>query len=514
MDLSKFTGIHEYSDSADVSVYENLIPIGDKVLDRLGEDNISSTAFLAYAAQRLYITGFFVDSYNYVWFASANIIYRINIADALVSNNDGGDDNDIRGQSVLGRTGDESTFENLLICETSDKVIFIYNNQKKQFYTCELTRLPDATVNIIDITDYVIMRPEMHGWPIPTEGSTFTSMIYYEDRLILTRPETNEFLVSTWDPYNKIKTITEPTNPNNTPNPDFMWVDAITSTLGDSGMIDKCISYNGNVYVFYDKRVECWSRTGDRDVPIRINPQATVYVGGKLPIILDNVLFFIGLDPTKSQHVWTINPDNSSKQISNPVIEKLFTDNIIDISFMHEREHTHLLIYQDRGADTYKEAICYNKTHDTWFTWTNKNAKGNSICYRTVQGDFGLTINAQPFRWNKNHRRLFDSENIIKRRLVDFFQTFDRRVITRLVEIVCDTSIGETNNAELKCRVITNRGQIDNPQYKAIRRTGIENQNNKSIQFRNMGSGNSFLLDILCDSDINLQIYKIILELQ
>jgi hypothetical protein len=158
-----------------------------------------------------------------------------------------------------------------------------------------------------------------------------------------------------------------------------------------------------------------------------------------------------------------------------------------------------------------------------WSSWDNPPDAPYKI-RNSIVHDFAVVSNGNITKFDENLRTTGGVR--YNRYIRDGFKQFPKRVIFRRFYLVMDTGrtdrdryvdadgnpIEEMQSMEIYVAISTNRGLSFS--QRRYRKLGIAGHNNKVIEWRNLGSGNSALFEFGTSSLHKLQIYSMGVDVQ
>lgn len=518
MNLSKFEGIREYHEGTAVSEYVNTIPLGDRVLDRVGEKML-----VQYTGTGR-VRGYYIDSLNNIYVVTNDTIRRYKY-DSLK-------DEVTYVGTMAGMVGNtwKSTFElrngtgKVTFCESSTKPSQVYMCDGKYIYWWNTTSpSDDCATKLLEFTVNMLLSPgaTVDDWngqdqyqqlddlnpELDLSGiASIDNVTWFDNRLVATQREKNTVWLTCTDPGQFLRDLEkDPVNGEAVQ----LWSDWYSST-NSADRLNQAIGFAGQLYLLNEGTIEIWSRTGTEDSPLQPNSLNTIYHGGRSPLILANIMFLICKDQIGGEFVGAIQAGGQFKRISNAEIERRFRNKMADIVPILVREDSFICVRDtDSQGDPTRHGYCYG-TAGFWWKWYNQDSAKEFVAASIVK-DICISNLGSIMRMDRNSRRLTDGTPVV-RFLRDGFTHFEGRKIIRAVEPVMDTGVSfDEEDDEIYCRVSTDRGRTFG-QFR-YRKLGKQGHNDKSIVWRNMDSGNSMLIEIGTSSNYQLQIYRIFITL-
>lgn len=546
MDISEFKGIIQYHDGRPVSDYCNLIPLGNSIIDRLGE-----RAESIYPLHNDRVLETFVDSLGNVYVAHQTCVLRYTLRD----------DNTVFGHGII---LDASKGYN-----PQDTVTFTESSTKpSQVYVCDganvwywNTVAPDATADMIDgnYTDRyeaykavqlpLFKNPDtlrIDGIPLAAvlavtgknETGTYVgwwpdvsrctggepivihNITWFDNRLVLVEKQKNTVWLSAVDPSRWL-TPSQSSSQSTCKYPMFPWqmnYDQIENTFitsyyastASSANIMEAVAFAGQLYFLNDTSIEVWSATGNDDNPIQHNSQNTLYYGARSPLIINDTLYLICKGAINNEFIAAINQAGAITPISNNEIEQRIMPHAFRLRPLSVRDQSMIIVYVN---EDYTNGYAITKSGYWWRYWNgNHEAIAWSVTNRAGE-PLGISKYGT-FATATEHSRKYIDGAPISRTLRGAWAQFIGRRIIRAIEVVCDTGIymsPASERAKLFLRVSFDRGSNFGPfLYRAL---GNTQNNNRVMIWRNCGSGNSMLIEFGTSDEIRFQLYGLRIEI-
>lgn len=538
MQISDFKGITQYHDGIAVSDYTNVIPLTNSCIDRQGEALV-----LAHTGKPLET---FVDSTGVIYAAYADGVYAWQYIEAQP------------GQFELHAVGTDPSglilqakryFTKATFCESATKPSQVYFCDGYNVFYWNTTYLassysgvpeqykvrldafePQQIPIFTDVT--AILNPAMSGgtsgtqygwWPEINDTNydltkllKIESIAWFDNRLVLKERNYNTIYLTAVDPsrwilpskdgmpfYPLSKTGTGSYLNSLLPN-------YYSSTASSATLVD-VVAFAGQLYLLNEFSIEIWSATGNDLNPIQHNSQATLYYGGRSPVIIADTLYLLCKDTIHNDFIAAISQGGQFQKISNIEIERRLQKGAYRIRPLSIRDQSMIVVYSD---DTYLTG--YSCTGEgKW--WCVLNHPGNclawTICNRSGQ-ILGISTSGAIVNTTDDHRKYCDGTPIPRWIRGAFIQCAGRKIL-REVEVVCDTGAhfepAATYRPEFYLRVSFDRGLGFGPYM--YRKMGSTGTNDRVMVWRNCGSGNSILLEFGTSNDTKFQIYGIRFEL-
>ena len=538
--MADFNGIVEYHDGLVISDYVNMIPLGTTCVDRVGD----SIAVPPPDGLKFDVRGSFIDSHNNIYVAYGMKLYRY-VYDEI--------SNTVGSPEIMKMFVDDTLVEfefinkehRVTFCESSLKPSEVFACDGKLIYAWAtydgLARPQYAKFNVNVLCPPNITRTQKteHGvivsWPDSVSQPDFNSIIYGDDK-------NTSSGVSLWNQFAEVATdmidwfdnrlvatqLIKNTVWLTRTDPMYYWRDANSnvpyleaddeltggyelwsnwySSSSNSDKLLNIAAYNGQLYFFNQHTIEIWGRTGNEDAPIQSNTQQVIHVGGTMPTIIEGVLFFLGIDSMKENFIGAFS-DNFNR-VSNKEIDRHLTK-VKSLEKISQYGETYLFVRLESGDG-------YVFGSGKWWRWESPIAAEYKL-HSSVVREFAVSDNAAIIKFDENLRT--SGGKRIPRSIRDGFKQLNRRAIIRRIELVADTGRTDVNTNNTKeeqdktiyCAISTNRGlSFSGRRYRTL---GDAGHNNKVIEWRNFGSGNSILVEIGTSSLHKLQCYDINVDL-
>ena len=545
--MAEFNGIAEYHDGLAVSDYVNMIPLGSTCVDRIGDIKIREPV----SQNQFKIRGTFVDSHHniYIAFGPTLIRYEFDESSGELSQLP-----QVMQMVVDGELKDFNFYDQnhrVTFCESSLKPSevfacdgkFIYmwttydGNTRPQYYKFRVNVI--CPPNITRITEQ--KNGVQVNWPSDVPQPDFNSIVFgtqtmfttegiqlreafeeirtdsidwFDNRLVATQLSKNTVWLTRTDPMYYIRNAT--VDYLNAESPDTGGYELWPNWYSSSANSDKLLTikaYGGQLYFFNEHTIEIWGRTGNEDAPIQSNTQQVLHFGGTMPTIIEGVMFFVGIDSMNDHFIGAFSPQFS--KLSNKEIERRL-GTVDTLEKLSQYNETYLFV---KNTDGDGFVLGGNK----WWRWeTPKNAEYRVYC--SLIKDYALADNSAIIKFDKN-RRISGGQRI-PRSIRDGFAQLPKRAIIRKVELVADTGRTDLDSSlnpdgtindimadkSVYCAVSINRGlSFSQRRYRTL---GDLGHNDKVIEWRNLGSGNSILVEIGTSSLHKLQIYDLKVNLE
>jgi hypothetical protein len=503
MDINKFEGIREYHDGNPVVDYCNVIPLGDKCVDRFGEINIntfSSTSnnyisftpgihFITSNNQLIVFTNDLQFANQWYWCPLSNLYNQVNV--------------EMSSFSVTGHI----PFKPILFTESTIKPgnVLISIGDRIIYVNGELTAV-----------GYLGMPNDPVGTTTNQPNSrlsfVITSLEWYDNRLLFVDKSLNTLWVSCSDPMQFVRNgpntrwETDPVTHQYT-GVDNLWTDWYHSTL-TADNINLIKVFNSAIYIFKEYNIEVWSRTGNDDNPIEINQSQSKQVGGIAATICNDSLYFIAQDKTNNKFLGAIDNSGQVKRISNNEIERRIP-NMSRLEVVTLREKTFVVVYDELNMPTSGFAV---GAEGIWWRW---DVPDDDIGFGGIIGPLLYSKSGTLLKMDPTTRR-YNVNQYMHRAIRDFMTDVPGRMILRSVQVVMDAGriLPPSRNTLpiAHLRISNNFGHTWSRHYEA--KLGTGGQNDKVVVFRNLGSGNNFTLEFSVNENVVLQVYKFRVELQ
>lgn len=526
--MGKFNGIVEYHDGIAVSEYMNMLPMGDTCLDRVGD-----TLKFQLGGIRYKYRGCFKDSEDHIYIVAGPKLWRM-------SPNPYTKEYEAPVEMQCWKEGALAPFMlrtegSVSFCESSIKPTIVYLCDGQYIYmwntTVNASGLPSREKFIVN--GEVLPGMEVPGGENPRDGiaqpnvlefldnihpDTFNrdsdgisfaaSICWFDNKLVMRSSERNTVWISRTDPGYFYRTPNEV--PTAQPNGFPLWNSWYSSTNSADKLVD-IASFRGQLYLINTHSIEIWGRTGNEDSPIQSNTTQVVHFGGRSPLIVQDTLYLICRDASGHEGVGCFT--DKFQKISTPEIERRL-GTPIDIQLISQRHENYVFVRT-------KESSGFLFREGRWSSWKSPQDEPNPVV-ATIYGELAVSLYGDVLEFDDSIRFTNSGKRLV-RYIRDGFEQFPKRVIFRRVECVMDTGryaegFYSPDNQSVNCNVemyvalSTNRGlSFSQPRYRTLGKSG---QNSKVIEWRNLGSGNSVLLEIGTSALHRLQIYDLKIEAQ
>lgn len=555
MNVAKFAGIAAYHDGTVISDYCNVIPLENSIIDRQGEIlcPIYDTDGNEIQLPTTYIVrASFVDSHKNIYIVTDDTITRFTLRNqstsdiALVKE-------DLRLNSqqpdlIINQAGPFSFCESstkpsqVYFCDgvhvfywnttdtwDTDDVPSQFSDRVKPYVMTMIplrTGLADAATRIIGINDVTAetATAQPYGWwsnNLQSEISV-ASIAWFDNRLVCVQLAKNTVWLSAVDPSRYLVPATGKGAPfalysytssgDNMYMPYYSFIPNYYSSTASSANLQEVVAFSGQLYFLNDTSIEIWSATGTDDNPIQSNAQNILHFGGRSPTIIADTLYLLCHDTIHNDFVTAIGRGGQMQSVSNAEIERQLTKGATCIKPLSVRDQSMIAVYLNNNyTDGYSVTklakwwrVANGKTRDEYLVWTLANFDGRII---------GVTNYGRPVVATDDTRQFADGRQIM-RFVRGGFTTFIGRKILRVVNVIGDTGVytGDTpDRPKLYLRLSFDRGLSFGPYlYRSVGKLGA---NNREMQWRNCGSGNSMLLEFGTSDNIRFQIYGLNFEL-
>lgn len=545
--MGKFNGILEYHDGLAVSDYVNMLPLGDTCVDRVGDELLHNAIDFGLVGE---IRGSFIDSNNVIYVAADNAIYtaQYNPATDTVGTFApmewylGGEKQTFNMFVQKGRvTFCESSIKPSVVFCCDGKYIYMWNTTQnpsglpdREPYVVNMMYLPNMEAGGIDIhyetqprlQDSIANMPNsasLGNWlDTNTDKETYiASICWFDNKLVGCNVGKNTVWITRTDPMSYFRQAPSLPGAQSYPLDPVdgidLWYNWYSSTNNADNLVD-IASYGGQLYFFNDHSIEVWGRTGNEDAPIQPNTTQVIHFGGRNPLITEGVLYFIAIDAMGDEFIAAFTPQ--FQKLSNKEIERRL-GKPVDLQIITQRHENYLFVRnEDYSGFLFRDG--------RWSSWDNPTDAPYKIRNSVVK-DFAVTSNGNLTKFDENLRTTGGVR--YNRYIRDGFTQFPKRVIFRRFWVTMDTGRTDRDrylyrptpnadpipdpvmqNLEIYAAISTNRGMSFS--QRRYRKLGLSGQNNKEIEWRNLGSGNSLLIEFGTSSLHKLQIYSMGVDVQ
>ena len=543
--MGNFNGIVEYHDGLAVSDYVNMLPLGETCVDRVGDALIDSGIVLEAGSE---VRGTFIDSTNKIYIVYGNAIYMAQYTPETDTIGPltpmqwylNGVKTNFNTWKQTGRvTFCESSIKPSIVFCCDGKYIYMWNTTvnntsrpDRDPFIVNMMYLPemvlgddsnggsissgdtlDGEFNLQDSIAGVSGSANISGWE--EKNDYIVSICWFDNKLVGCNKAKNTVWITRTDPGWYFRdTGKHPLNPDDGID---LWYNWYSSTNNADNLIDVA-SYAGQLYFFNDHSIEVWGRTGNEDSPIQPNTTQVIHFGGRNPLIFEGVLYFIASDAMNDEFIAAFSPQ--FQKLSNKEIERRL-GRPLDLQIITQRHENYLFVRnEDCSGFLFRDG--------RWSSWDNP-ANATYHIRNSIVRDYAITDTGRITKFDEELRTTGGVR--YNRYIRDGFVQFPKRVIFRRFYLIMDT--GKTDrdvhlyrptpnaqpvpdpvlqNLEMYAAISTNRGMSFS--QRRYRKLGLAGHNNKVIEWRNLGSGNSFLIEFGTSSLHKLQIYAMGVDTQ
>lgn len=543
--MGNFNGIVEYHDGLAVSDYVNMLPLGETCVDRIGDALIDSRIALEAGSE---VRGTFIDSTNKIYIVYGNAIYMAQYTPETDTIGPltpmqwylNGEKTNFNTWKQTGRvTFCESSIKPSIVFCCDGKYIYMWNTTvnntsrpERDPFIVNMMYLPemvlgddsnggsissgdtlDGEFNLQDSIAGVSGSANISGWE--EKNDYIASICWFDNKLVGCNKAKNTVWITRTDPgWYFRETGKHPLNPDDGID---LWYNWYSSTNNADNLIDVA-SYAGQLYFFNDHSIEVWGRTGNEDSPIQPNTTQVIHFGGRNPLIFEGVLYFIASDAMNDEFIAAFSPQ--FQKLSNKEIERRL-GRPLDLQIITQRHENYLFVRnEDCSGFLFRDG--------RWSSWDNP-ANATYHIRNSIVRDYAITDTGRITKFDEELRTTGGVR--YNRYIRDGFVQFPKRVIFRRFYLIMDT--GKTDrdvhlyrptpnaqpvpdpvlqNLEMYAAISTNRGMSFS--QRRYRKLGLAGHNNKVIEWRNLGSGNSFLIEFGTSSLHKLQIYAMGVDTQ
>lgn len=543
--MGNFNGIVEYHDGLAVSDYVNMLPLGETCVDRIGDALIDSGIVLEAGSE---VRGTFIDSTNKIYIVYGNAIYMAQYTPETDTIGPltpmqwylNGEKTNFNTWKQTGRvTFCESSIKPSIVFCCDGKYIYMWNTTvnntarpERDPFIVNMMYLPemvlgddsnggsissgdtlDGEFDLQDSIAGVSGSANISGWE--EKNDYIASICWFDNKLVGCNKAKNTVWITRTDPgWYFRETGKHPLNPDDGID---LWYNWYSSTNNADNLIDVA-SYAGQLYFFNDHSIEVWGRTGNEDSPIQPNTTQVIHFGGRNPLIFEGVLYFIASDAMNDEFIAAFSPQ--FQKLSNKEIERRL-GRPLDLQIITQRHENYLFVRnEDCSGFLFRDG--------RWSSWDNP-ANATYHIRNSIVRDYAITDTGRITKFDEELRTTGGVR--YNRYIRDGFVQFPKRVIFRRFYLIMDT--GKTDrdvhlyrptpnaqpvpdpvmqNLEMYAAISTNRGMSFS--QRRYRKLGLAGHNNKVIEWRNLGSGNSFLIEFGTSSLHKLQIYAMGVDTQ
>lgn len=543
--MGNFNGIVEYHDGLAVSDYVNMLPLGETCVDRVGDALIDSGIVLEEGSE---VRGTFIDSTNKIYIVYGNAIYMAQYTPETDTIGPltpmqwylNGKKTNFNTWKQTGRvTFCESSIKPSIVFCCDGKYIYMWNTTvnnttrpERDPFIVNMMYLPEMVIgddsnggsiasgdtldgefNLQDSIAGISGSASISGWE--EKNDYIASICWFDNKLVGCNKAKNTVWITRTDPgWYFRETGKHPLNPDDGID---LWYNWYSSTNNADNLIDVA-SYAGQLYFFNDHSIEVWGRTGNEDSPIQPNTTQVIHFGGRNPLIFEGVLYFIASDAMNDEFIAAFSPQ--FQKLSNKEIERRL-GRPLDLQIITQRHENYLFVRnEDCSGFLFRDG--------RWSSWDNPSNATYRIRNSIVR-DYAITDTGRITKFDEELRTTGGVR--YNRYIRDGFVQFPKRVIFRRFYLIMDT--GKTDrdvhlyrptpnaqpvpdpvlqNLEMYAAISTNRGMSFS--QRRYRKLGLAGHNNKVIEWRNLGSGNSFLIEFGTSSLHKLQIYTMGVDTQ
>lgn len=517
--MGKFEGIREFHEGLVVSDYVNMIPLGETCLDRVGDSVLFN--FRTDGELR----GHFIDSHGNIYISVGSELFRSEVdafgerqAPVKMQTMDNGAPVNFSFTSMEGKvTFCESSVKPTVVFCCDGKYIYLWNTEqpandnggeRAPYMVCALY-MPNMKSNGTDGVQPSMMQYIRQSGLVPGLTAEYGdnsqiawagSICWFDNKLVMRQSGKTTVWLSCTDPAQFFR---DPTLDFTNPQSGFpLWNSWYSSTNSSDTLVD-IASFKGQLYFINDRSIEVWGRTGNEDSPIQSNTTQVIHFGGRSPLIVEDELYLICRDSIGHEFIGSFT--DKFTRLSNPEIEQRL-GKPIDLQLISQRHENFLYVRCKKDS-----GFLYRQGR--WSSWKNPTQEPRPVV-ASIMDDVAVALNGILLRFDEGKRTTNNGFNL-DRYIRDGFEQFQRRVIFRRVYVVCDTGkvdLGAGTNRDIYVALSTNRGlNFSQRRYRTLGKSG---QNDKVIEWRNLGSGNSVLLEIGTSSANILQIYDLGIDAQ
>ena len=528
-----------------MSDYVNMLPLGETCVDRVGDALIDSGIVLEAGSE---VRGTFIDSTNKIYIVYGNAIYMAQYTPETDTIGPltpmqwylNGEKTNFNTWKQTGRvTFCESSIKPSIVFCCDGKYIYMWNTTvnntsrpERDPFIVNMMYLPEMVIgddsnggsiasgdtvdgefNLQDSIAGISGSASISGWE--EKNDYIASICWFDNKLVGCNKSKNTVWITRTDPGWYFRdTGKHPLNPDNGID---LWYNWYSSTNNADNLIDVA-NYAGQLYFFNDHSIEVWGRTGNEDSPIQPNTTQVIHFGGRNPLIFEGVLYFIASDAMNDEFIAAFSPQ--FQKLSNKEIERRL-GRPLDLQIITQRHENYLFVRnEDCSGFLFRDG--------RWSSWDNP-ANATYHIRNSIVRDYAITDTGRITKFDEELRTTGGVR--YNRYIRDGFVQFPKRVIFRRFYLIMDT--GKTDrdvhlyrptpnaqpvpdpvmqNLEMYAAISTNRGMSFS--QRRYRKLGLAGHNNKVIEWRNLGSGNSFLIEFGTSSLHKLQIYAMGVDTQ
>lgn len=540
--MAEFNGIVEFHDGLAVSDYVNMIPLGTTCVDRIGDVQVRPPVSL----NQFKVRGLFVDSHHNVYIAYGQSLLRYSYDEAT---DELSQSPEVMQMLIDGEVKDFVFFDKshkVTFCESSLKPSEVFACDGKFIYvwtTYDGSARPQYykfMVNVVCPPNIARINEDENGvqvnWPSDVPQPDFNSIVFgtetmytadglqlrdafedvrtdsidwFDNRLVATQLNKNTVWLTRTDPMYYIRDATiDYLDPEDADTGGYeLWANWYSSSANSDKLLT-IKAYGGQLYFFNEHTIEIWGRTGNEDAPIQSNTQQVLHFGGAKPTIIEGVMYFVGIDSMNEHFVGAFSPQFS--RITNKEIERRLGD-VDTLEKISQYNETYLFV---KNADG--DGFVFGSGR--WWRWETPKGAAYGV-YASIIKDYALADTSAIVKFDKNRR--ISGGKRIPRSIRDGFMQLPKRAIIRKIELVADTGRTDFDSSlnddgtvnevmadkSVYCAISINRGlAFSQRRYRTL---GDSGHNDKVIEWRNLGSGNSILIEIGTSSLHKLQIYDL-----
>lgn len=554
MQVNDFNGITSFHEGQVVSDYCNMLPMEKSAIDRLGSKP------LIYNCGNEIVRATFVDSKKNIYVATSTRVrrYQLDLNGAVQEMSFP------NGEFVNQDANTEITF-----CESSTKPSQVYMCDGKYVYywnteslvsqadfnkvpaeykdrvsSYHMTMLPIGNIELVNYDGIVAESESTTGlrygwWPnvwdyekgtFNTEGYSkldfynISAVTWFNNRLVLTQADKNTVWLSQVDPsrwlvpVSPIASVFAPFQLYQTGlNNEIIWnfIPNYYSSTASNAVLNQAVAFAGQLYFLNDNTIEVWSATGSDANPIQHNTLSTLYYGGRSPCIVADSMYLICHDQINNDFIARVATNGQVEHVSNHEIDKMISPTAWTLRPLSARDISMIVVYKSHSRDDiFCNGFVVTRDNKWWRYYNSDNVKDEFAVWTigTIDGHIlDVTNRGSICEQVLNSREHFDGRPIARSIRGFFVQTIARQIL-RSVEILCDTGVkfGTEERGQCFLRVSFDRGLSFGPYL--YRKLGSAGTNDRTIIWRNCGSGNSILLEFGTSDNVRFQMYGISVE--